>query len=152
MYKCLECGHIFEEGEQARWNDPRGEYAGVPCSETMYGCPLCKGNYKKTVSCEICESAHLENELYGGVCIECIDGYRKDAEMCFKVSEGEKEQIKINAFLASIFDENDIEHILYEIVKSEKGSLDCSKFIDEDLYWFGDRLAEEVKNDGKKSN
>jgi hypothetical protein len=139
MYKCLSCGHIFDEGEQAYWNEPRGEW-----SERYDGCPLCKQSYEKTVRCKICESEHLRKELHGDVCLECIDEYRKDPEMCYNISKAEKENIKINAFLATVFDENEIEHILYEIVKSEKGMLDCSKFIDSDIYWFGERLAEEM--------
>lgn len=139
MYKCLNCGHIFDEGEQAYWDEPRRDW-----SERHSGCPLCKHSYEKTVRCQICESEHLKNELLGGVCEECIDEYRKDPEMCYNVFKEEKESIKINAFLAAVFDENEIERILYQIVKSEKGVLDCSKFIDDDICWFGERLAEEV--------
>ena len=43
-YRCLECGHIFDEGEQEVW------YEHHPCgmgtaSEEFSGCPLCKGDY-----------------------------------------------------------------------------------------------------------
>lgn len=54
MYKCLECGHLFEEGEQARWEESRGEFWGSPCSESMSGCPICKGYYEEAVKCKIC--------------------------------------------------------------------------------------------------
>ena len=39
MFKCNECGAIFEE--TATWNESRGEFWGMPCSETMHGCPEC---------------------------------------------------------------------------------------------------------------
>lgn len=70
-YKCFDCGHIFEDGEEARWEESRGEYWGVPCSETVTGCPLCKGDYEKTVKCKRCESECLEEELTNDLCEHC---------------------------------------------------------------------------------
>lgn len=145
MYKCLFCGHIFEEGEQAYWKEDRGEYCGTSCSEEMSGCPLCHGDYEETVSCEICGSEHLEDELNGGVCDECIDKYRKNFEVCYDVSSVETVNIEINALLASLFDVSDIEQILKEYIRDRWQDVDCSQFIDEDKSWFGERLVEEVK-------
>ena len=144
-YKCLNCGHIFEEGEQACWSESRGEYWGVACSENMSGCPLCKGEYEETVQCAVCGSEHLEDELNGGVCDECIDEYRKDFNACYELSLGETTEIKINSLLASLFDVSDIEQILKEYVRDKWKDVDCSKFIDEDISWFGEKIAEEVK-------
>ena len=111
----------------------------------MSGCPLCKGDYEETVKCSICGSEHLEDELNGGVCDECIDEYRKDFQTCYEVSFGETEDIKINALLASLFDVSDIEQILKEYIRDKWQDVDCSQFIDEDKSWFGERLVEEVK-------
>lgn len=47
MYQCADCGHIFEEGEQAVWYEDRGEFWGVPCRERMTGCPVCHGAYEE---------------------------------------------------------------------------------------------------------
>ncbi len=145
-YKCLECGHIFENGEEAVWNENRGEYWGVPSYEEMSGCPLCKGNYEQTIPCEICGSEHLEDELNGGVCEECIDEYRKKFDICYNISLCEEKEITINALLATLFDKSDIEAILVEYIKKRMPDVDCSRFINEDKSWFGERLAEEVKN------
>lgn len=150
-YKCLRCGHIFEEGEQARWNESRGEYWGMPCSEEMTGCPLCKGEYEETKPCKICGAEHLDDELNGGVCGECIDEYRKNFNVCFEISTEEKEEIKINALLASLFDIGDIEQILKEYIESRCPNIDCSKFINYDKSWFGEKLAKVVnKNENIK--
>jgi hypothetical protein len=46
MFKCYECGHLFEDGEQARWTEPHGER----CS----GCPICAGGYTVVYPCKIC--------------------------------------------------------------------------------------------------
>ena len=153
-YKCLDCGHIFEEGEQARWSEDRGEFWGAPCSEEMSGCPLCHGDYEKTFRCAVCGSEHLEDELFGGVCNECIDEYRKDFRSCYEISRGQTQEIKINALLASLFDVKDIERILKEYVLYRWQDVDCSPFIDEDISWFGERIAKGVKNseNGKKKS
>lgn len=45
MFKCCECGHVFKEPKS--WQESRGEFWGVPCSETMYGCPICEGDFEE---------------------------------------------------------------------------------------------------------
>lgn len=70
-YKCYECGHIFEEGEEARWEEDRGEFWGMPCTETMTGCPNCKGGFEKTVRCKNCLGEFLSEELEDELCDEC---------------------------------------------------------------------------------
>ena len=144
-YICLACGHIFEEGEEAHWKEECGEYWGTPCYEEYTGCPICKGNYEEAVKCEICGSEHLQRELNGGVCDECIDEYRKDFDTCYKISFGETKTIEINSLLASLFDVLDIEQILKEYIRDKWKDVSCDKFIDSDKYWFGEKLIEEVK-------
>lgn len=43
MYKCRACGEIFDEPYLREAEEDRGEYWGVPCTETMYysECPHC---------------------------------------------------------------------------------------------------------------
>lgn len=73
-YKCLECGHIFEEGEQRKFAEDRGECFGAPCVETFYGCPLCAGGYQETKACKSCGIEHLSYELDAdGFCEECAE-------------------------------------------------------------------------------
>ena len=47
IYVCIECGKTFDESEIAVWEESRGEFWGVPCSETMNGCPYCHGDYEE---------------------------------------------------------------------------------------------------------
>ena len=144
-YKCLDCGHIFEDGEQAIWREYMGECHGSPAYEEFSGCPICKGSYEETKQCKICGGEFLEDELNGGcVCDECIEEYSKDFDTCYKISANEKEEIKINALLASLFDVDEIEAILYQQLESVKDNIDCSAFINEDKHWFAEKLAEEV--------
>lgn len=142
-FKCLSCGHIFEEGEQARWEEhhPYGmDYA----AEEFSGCPICNGDFEETKQCKICGGEFLEDELNGDdVCDECIEEYSKNFDVCYKISANEKEEIKINALLVSLLDVNEIETILYHYLKTKR-DIDCSKFVNQDKDWFADRLAEGV--------
>ena len=142
-YKCLECGHIFEDGEESVWYEDHGEM--------MRGCPVCDGAYEEAVECEICGAAHLSEELNGGVCDECIDEYRSDFDTCYAVSMGETQKVEINALLAALFDPRDIEQILKEHIKNRMPDIDCGGFIDADRSWFGENLVKEVsKSENKK--
>ena len=152
MLKCLECGHVFSEYDLNTWEESRGEHFGIPCYEKMIGCPICEGDYEETVQCAVCGSEHLEDELFGGVCSECIDEYRKDFNACYEISIGETKEIKINALLASLFDVSDIEQILKEYIRDKWKDVDCSQFIDEDIQWFGEKISEEVKNGENSKN
>ena len=152
MLKCLECGHVFSEYDLNTWEESRGEHFGIPCYEIMRGCPICEGDYEETVQCAVCGSEHLEDELFGGVCSECIDEYRKDFNACYEISIGETKEIKINALLASLFDVSDIEQILKEYIRDKWKDVDCSQFIDEDIQWFGEKISEEVKNGENSKN
>lgn len=63
-YKCVECGHIFEEGERSRWTEDHGE--------KWDGCPLCRGCYEEYVAeiCSVCEKK--DDFIYLGLCKECL--------------------------------------------------------------------------------
>ena len=149
MYKCLECGHIFEDSEQSTWQESRGEFWGQPVSETMSGCPRCHGDYEKTKSCVECGSEQLEDDLYGGMCKECLEPYVNDFDTCLKLGEVQKESIEINSLLVTMFTASEIEEILVRELK-ESGNIDCSSFAYNDLEWFAENLRKEVLNNAKK--
>lgn len=69
-YKCLECGHIFESGEEARWVERHG--LDTPPYEEWYGCPKCKGSFEETKRCKSCKKNCLPEELdEDDFCEEC---------------------------------------------------------------------------------
>lgn len=72
MYRCENCGHLFEEGEQAVWYENQGECNGVTAMEKFSGCPICKGDYEEVHQCKKCGDWHTEDELYEGWCEKCL--------------------------------------------------------------------------------
>lgn len=70
MFKCCECGHLFEDGEQAVWEERHGFINGP--FEKWSGCPLCKSDYEEVHQCEECGDWHTEDELYSGWCEKCL--------------------------------------------------------------------------------
>lgn len=52
MYRCLDCGHEFDT--PVSWEESRGEFWGIPCAETMYGCPYCKGDFEESEDDDEC--------------------------------------------------------------------------------------------------
>ena len=63
MYKCAECGHVFDE--PYLYQEPHGE--------TTECCPKCMGGgFQAARQCGRCGSWHLEEDLFGGVCRDCL--------------------------------------------------------------------------------
>ena len=70
MYRCCECGNLFEEGEQAVWEETHG--LDSPPYEKWSGCPVCKGDYEEVHQCKECGDWHTDDELYDGWCENCL--------------------------------------------------------------------------------
>lgn len=64
MFKCFECGHLFERGEEKRYTEAHGE--------SYLACPICGGAYEETEQCTRCGSHHHEDHLWNGLCIDCL--------------------------------------------------------------------------------
>jgi DNA-directed RNA polymerase subunit RPC12/RpoP len=136
-YKCLECGHIFEYGEQVEWVEMHGE--------KFSGCPLCKGAYEETKRCASCgNESFTEDELVFNVCDECIDKYTKDFDFCIKVGSEVKEKVEINGAIASALTEDEINDILVAVIRN-KLDISFEDFVNEDKSWFAQMIEDEVK-------
>ena len=72
MYRCCDCGNLFEEGEQAVWYENQGECHGVTAMERFSGCPICHGDYEEVHQCKECGDWHSDDELYEGWCEKCL--------------------------------------------------------------------------------
>ena len=69
MYRCCNCGNMFEEGEQAVWHENYGAEIG---GEYFSGCPLCRGDFEEVHQCKECGDWHYEDERYDGWCEKCL--------------------------------------------------------------------------------
>ena len=69
MYRCYECGNLFEEGEQAVWYENYGDEIS---KEMFNGCPVCNGDYEEVHQCKKCGDWNSDDELYNGWCEKCL--------------------------------------------------------------------------------
>lgn len=73
FYKCYDCGHIFEDGEERITSEHLTWLDGVPIYETHYSCPSCGSeNYEETQVCVGCNGHFLEDEIFSGWCASCL--------------------------------------------------------------------------------
>lgn len=140
MYKCLECGHIFDDGEEKKWTEGYGE--------ELIGCPICSGTFAEAKTCIICGSEYLDEELWNGVCHDCVNDCKKDFEKVYELAKDEKVAVKINSLLASLLTPTEIERILYHHILATGEETDCSEFIESDVEWFTEQLADSVTKGG----
>lgn len=84
MYKCKDCGLIFDEPkEYSEDYTPGGAFEGGSFINRFSGCPNCSGSYDDAKECEICGEYFLEEELEdtteminggcGYCCSQCIE-------------------------------------------------------------------------------
>ncbi len=96
MYRCCECGNLFEEGEQAVWEESHG--LDYPPYEKWSGCPVCKGSYEVVYQCAGCGDWHTEDELYNGWCESCLRD-SIDYDTFFEYCEANKEENYLDTFV-----------------------------------------------------
>ena len=101
FFKCLECGHLFEPGEEARWVEPHGE--------PMTGCPKCRNAFAETTHCSICGTSCLEDELYHGVCKGCLIDSMSAVGMAGYLRDNSLER---DFYLDTFFDEEQLMDLL----------------------------------------
>ena len=117
MYKCLECGHIFDQGEEAHWIEKHGFTDGP--FEHFTGCPVCKSAYEETTRCRGCGSEYLEDELFdGGLCRECLmKKVTVENTQAYLLHAGIEKEFYLEVFLDSVFSK--VSPRLLKIAKEE---------------------------------
>lgn len=70
MYKCDNCGAIFEE--PTSWSEARTEWA----NETITGSPCCKSGYYEVYECECCHVSYTDDDY----CEECLRDFEDTME------------------------------------------------------------------------
>lgn len=76
MYRCTECGHLFDE--------PKHYFVDRNCDhpEEMYSCPYCNDGdtaYDEVKLCPLCEENYVAIDSHGHVdfCDKCKENIRK---------------------------------------------------------------------------
>ena len=129
MYKCCECGHLFEEGEQAVWYENQGECHGVTAMEKFSGCPLCNGDYEEVYQCKECGEWHTEDEMYDGWCENCL-----------------RETINYDTFFEYCEANKDEQYLDIFVMSELLGGMDCPKNVSWDFHCLmGEVYRKEVK-------
>ena len=92
MYRCCECGNLFEEGEQDVWTEAHGE--------KWSGCPICNAGYEEVHQCKECDEWHTEDELYEGWCEKCLRE-TINYDTFFEYCEANKDEQYLDIFVMS---------------------------------------------------
>lgn len=153
-YKCENCEHIFEEGEEARGSSFLAFYGDEKVLVDYIACPCCgSDNIVKATKCQKCGKILIEDETKEGYCEKCakeiVSRYKYDISTCYNVAKksNETQSVDINLFLATMFTEKQINEILYRelATASAFSPIDCTPFTEDDEDWFFEKVLEEVK-------
>ena len=125
MYRCENCGHLFEEGKQAVWEETHG--LDTPPYEKWSGCPICKGDYEEVHQCKECGDWHTEDELYEGWCEKCLRE-TINYDTFFEYCEANKDEQYLDVF------------VMFELL----GGMDCPNKVS---WYFHQLMIETYKND-----
>lgn len=133
MYKCKDCGAIFEEP----YSKEDYEYADVGIGKIIVAdlsyddCPHCHGSYEKAYECSECGEYFLMEEMAGDICKNCLND-KASIENLINFGEENKEELKINGFLLNCFSLKEIENILKtELLLNEKREQRIKDFTNE---------------------
>lgn len=141
MFKCTECGHIFDEPKM--WSEKHED--GLPY-ETLSACPNCGEHFEEAKQCEICGGWFTKDDLTMGVCDECISEYSAYKD-CKYVFDGETAEVKIDYLASVLLDESTINDILKRYLAERLSDADCTEVIEADKTWFAEKLVEKMKGD-----
>lgn len=142
MFKCEECGMVFDEPNI--YKEKHG--LDAPPYEIFSECPFCGGHFVEAEKCELCGEWNVPRELTMGVCDECIYGY-KLYKRCKNVFDGETAEVKIDYLASVLLDERTINDILKRYLAERLNHADCTEAIEADKSWFAEMLVKKTKGD-----
>lgn len=137
MFKCYHCGHEFDEptNECNMPVDPNDERAG---------CPNCGSpDFELVGTCIECGAAKVDENLFNGMCIDCIRHAAYDVRKTMDYGNDRKEAVELNGVLAFALSTVQIEAILTNWLMTN-GDIEAEgfKFATDDIYDFSDWLVE----------
>ena len=134
MYECLICDRRFHEFDVQ--TDEFGNRRAV--------CPYCKGDIEDMYECKICGELMSEDDLWGGVCLECIDKHT-NLDNCIEFGNDDKRKVEVNGFIFSLLTEEQINDILVRIIRDANTitPIDCSEYVSDDYDWYGEQVVKQ---------
>lgn len=101
MYKCADCGHLFEEGEELIITENIGDFRDMPAYKTFYYCPICKGDFNEIKPCTVCGS--YEHDVDKLLCHDCEEQVKDEfANFACNLNEDQKQ------YLVKLFENGEI--------------------------------------------
>lgn len=86
MYKCLECGYIFDEPKKVSEDlTPGGVFEGGSFINEYHVCPRCNGAYDDVRVCNCCGDLFTYDEgtirNYKFYCYKCLDEFDSEEDL-----------------------------------------------------------------------
>ena len=100
MFKCNECGAVFDEPLIQSDNVPYGE-GTVP--REFASCPHCHGSFEPAYPCKDCGEYFTKDELHSFYCTECVKENWDKPDDLFEFGEGFENKSGINQFALEMF-------------------------------------------------
>lgn len=142
MFKCMHCGHEFDE--------PTNRYnRSITRPDEDGFCPNCGSDFfEEAEQCELCGEWHEVGYLHCGICEKCAA--RDDFREAYAYGAARKSCVELNGFLAYAYSAQEIEGMLWQDLISSRPSLVkeyANRFMTDDTGDFIDWYKEEHKDD-----
>ena len=72
MYKCSECGLVFDTPKAYREDRTPGGASETTFTEVLFACPSCGGNYDEAMLCARCDNEYISTESNYPFCEGCL--------------------------------------------------------------------------------
>lgn len=100
MFKCCECGKVFDEPLIQSDNVPYGE-GTVP--RTFASCPHCDSGFDEAYPCKDCGEYFLADELHSFYCIDCLKENWDKTDDLFEFAKDITTKNSVNEFAMDMF-------------------------------------------------
>lgn len=142
MWKCKDCGAVFEEPLQERWTD---RFEGQTYGGIDEYCPECKSQeFEEAIPCLECNEFVGESELHNGICKSCLYDEALDADTAYFYGQEHKETVEINGLLAYLFDGDELEEALLKLALVKFNNGDHAKYCMDDPDSFSDFIKRQL--------
>ena len=100
MFKCNECGAVFDEPRIFGEERP---YGNGSATESFAECPRCHSGFEEAYPCKDCGEYFTKDELHSFYCTECVKENWDKPDDLFEFSKGIENKSGINQFALEMF-------------------------------------------------